>query len=419
MEKGDCKIFGHRENKRFRRRFGVSWGRFTLIVERAKTMRIVRDGPSPKTFGDIGNSATGVPCVPLELKILGWLRIDAKGCAFDAIAELTGMSLPTMQAFYHSFAERFVEEEKAEWIKYPRTYEDLRPSLVAYSVVGITGAVSSTDCVHVGWDRTPHGFKPNYVGKEKFSTVSYEVSCNRNKQILHVSQGHPGARNDLTIMKTDTYIQALCNGDLYDDITFELLDSHGEVVVVSKPFTITDNGYPKLRGLQCPIKTCTTMPEVAYSERAESVRKDIEGCFGILKVRFRILRSRILFQTQHKVDVCFTACCVKHNMNLVDDGLDKVWTEDSTWEIADDEVDENDIAQGLESLRVRDGGKALRNGEFVEGGGPPDRDIHEGELDSASHLKLRSALVVNFIRLKELGRVVWGGTSHQPTNSKW
>lgn len=79
METGDCKIDGHRENKRFRRRFGVSWKRFVLIVAKARTWRLSTDGDRKKTYGDVGNSATGVPCVPLELKILGWLRLNSKG----------------------------------------------------------------------------------------------------------------------------------------------------------------------------------------------------------------------------------------------------------------------------------------------------------------------------------------------------
>lgn len=334
------------------------------------------------------------------------------------------MSLPTMQAFYHSFGERFVQEERDVWIKYPLTLEELQDSLQAYALVGLTGCVSSTDCTHVHWDRVPFGLAPNYVGKEKYPTLSFEVSCNRNKEILHVSMGHPGARNDLTIAKTDEYIQALCFGDLYRGITFTLIGTDGKDVVVERPYSVVDNGYPKLRGLQCPIKACTTLQEVSYSERAESVRKDIEGCFGCLKARWRMLRSRISFQSHAKVDVCFNSCCILHNMNLKDDGLDQVWTSDRTWEIPEEDEDENDIAKGLEALRVRVRAVQLEKGEFVEGVGPPPRKLNDDDDDTqqdsiSAHLKLRTALVVNYDRLKTMGRIVWGGASRQPEASRW
>ena len=38
--------------------------------------------------------------------------MSAKGCSFDSIAELSGMSISTMQLFYHSFWEKFVKEFK-------------------------------------------------------------------------------------------------------------------------------------------------------------------------------------------------------------------------------------------------------------------------------------------------------------------
>ena len=334
------------------------------------------------------------------------------------------MSLPTMNAFYHSFGKRFIEEEQDVWIKYPLTFEELEDTLQAYALVGLTGCVSSTDCTHVHWDRVPFGFAPNYVGKEKYPTLSFEVSCDRNKKILHVTIGHPGARNDISISKTDEYIQALCFGDLYRGITFTLLGPDGEEVVVDRPYSVVDNGYPKVRGLQCPIKACTTLQEVAYSERAESVRKDIEGCFGVLKGRWRMLRSRILFQSHEKVEVCFNSCCILHNMNLQDDGLDQVWTSDRTWEIPEEDEDDNDIAEAREALRVRVGAEKLHKEGFVEGDGPPPRNV-DGDDDTdagsiSAHLKLRKALIVNFVRLKSLGRVVWSaGASRRPVDSRW
>ena len=87
-------------------------------------------------------------------------------------------------------------------------------------------------------------------------------------------------------------------------------------------YIIADNGYAKWRMFQAPIKSSSSMEELKWSTRLESVRKDVECFFGRLKIRFRILRSRILFQKQGYIDNVFYASCIMHNMLLKDDGLD-------------------------------------------------------------------------------------------------
>ena len=123
--KGECKIINHPQNKLFRRRFSVPYSMFKDIVT------VAREWPYCKgTMGDIGIDCTGVEGVPLELKILGALRMSAKGCSFDAIAELSGMSISTMHSFYHLFRERFITAFRETWISYPT--ESIFPTRPAF-----------------------------------------------------------------------------------------------------------------------------------------------------------------------------------------------------------------------------------------------------------------------------------------------
>lgn len=80
-------------------------------------------------LGDFRIDCRGNEGVPLELKILGALRMLAKGCSFDAIAELSGMSISTMQPFFHFFWNRFCEFYRETWIKYPKTPEEAADNL--------------------------------------------------------------------------------------------------------------------------------------------------------------------------------------------------------------------------------------------------------------------------------------------------
>jgi hypothetical protein len=89
---------------------------------------------------------------------------------------------------------------------------------------------------------------------------------------LHVTQGHPGTRSDKTIVKTDEFLQAMkSHAVLWDDVTFELYKSDGTITVVKGAYLISDNGYAKWRMLQAPIKSSSSMEELRWSTRLESL----------------------------------------------------------------------------------------------------------------------------------------------------
>ena len=69
--------------------------------------------------------------------------------------------------------------------------------------------------------------------------------------------------------------------------------------------------------------------EVRFSEWIESIRKDIECFFGILKKRFTVLMTGVRTHSIKKCDEVFLTCCALHNRLLYLDGLDQDWEEDS------------------------------------------------------------------------------------------
>lgn len=219
LQKGDCKDPFNRQYMVFRRRFGIPFDLFKIIVERARTWSF-NEGKTK--LGDDCKDCIGNAKVPLELKILGALRMSAKGCIFDAIAELSGMSIATMQNFFHQFWAKFNENFREEWIVYPTTAVEAADSLEIYRRLGFPGAVGSVDCTHVLWGRCPAQHHSAYSGKEKKPTVAYEVTVDHTRKILYVSIGHPGSRNDKTIVNTDEFVQKLKNKEILQDVEFEL-----------------------------------------------------------------------------------------------------------------------------------------------------------------------------------------------------
>ena len=279
LEKAECKIPGTREYKLFRRRFGVGFERYKIFCEATRTWNTTKD-----------IDAAGRAAVPLELKVLGALRMVCKGCAFDAIAELSGMSEQTMHRFFHSFWEQFVAHFKDLWIKYPKTAAEAARSMQMYKELGFPGAAGSVDCTHVWWGNCPAGLANLYTGKEKVPTIAYEVTIDHAGKCLFVSQGHPGSRSDKTIVKTDDFLQALRKKEiLWNDVTFQLYKADGSTFTARGAYLISDNGYAKWRMLQAPIKSSSSLDELIWSTRLESVRKNAEANFQPTEEALHIL----------------------------------------------------------------------------------------------------------------------------------
>ncbi|CAM9749108.1 unnamed protein product, partial [Ectocarpus fasciculatus] len=72
-----------------------------------------------------------------------------------------------------------------------------------------------------------------------------------------------------------------------------------------------------------PSKYPLSENDLLFSKRLESVRKDVECFFGILKGRFRILKLAMAYQSQERIDNVFFTCCILHNMLHT---FDTAWT---------------------------------------------------------------------------------------------
>lgn len=131
----------------------------------------------------------------------------------------------------------------------------------------------------------------------------------------------------------------------------------------------------------------STADEIAYREHVESVRKDIECFFGVLKGRFRILKLPLLYRGIHKLDSIFQTCCALHNMLHSYDGL-SLLEKDCDWGGKDGDLDPwVNLPEGEETLDD--------NARF---------NLDAFETDFAD---LQRKLVVNLAAMKKKGTVGW------------
>ena len=164
-----------------------------------------------------------------------------------------------------------------------------------FSQAGFNGCIGSSDGTHVPmlkcsqWaSNTNKGFKLNVPAR------TYNVTVDHSRRILHSTTGHPGTWNNKTLILFDDYICGVNEGNIHHDYIFHLYekDDAGKIVEIGYQgvWFIVDNGYLSWSCTIPPSGNGTTYEVIRFSEWLESIRKDVECTFGIMKGRFAILK---------------------------------------------------------------------------------------------------------------------------------
>ena len=159
------RIPGSSQARVFRTRFRVPFGLFELIV--SWTTAWVASKRKSET------DCSGRPAVPVSLLVLGVLRMLGRGTCTDGINELSDISETTMMTFFKSFCKYvtsqytcvlcilcclfffrwFRETVYPVWVHPPRNPAELAKAMGPYCAVGLNGAFSSSDVIHIHWGR--------------------------------------------------------------------------------------------------------------------------------------------------------------------------------------------------------------------------------------------------------------------------
>jgi hypothetical protein len=316
--------------KKFRSRFRVPWLLFkNFLLPACK---------NAKMFNQERESY-----ISIEFKILIGLRMLGKGNDCDTIEELSSIPKSTVNYIFNTFVKEFNSNFFAEHVYMPEGEERER-MMDVFARVGFPGAVGSMDVTHVRWYRCPKSDYNLCKGKYPFTTLASQAIVDHNRRILFMSDLYNGRENDKTItMDDDVTYQIVVMGKL-NDVTFKMYDAQGILKKYKGAYLIVDGGYQKYPCLIDPMHNACGHKETHWSEFLESVRKDVECTFGILKHRFRILRNGLECSSRDTANDIVKTCAILHNMLLVFDGLDEfTWEKDYDWENDDPEMSDSDI----------------------------------------------------------------------------
>jgi hypothetical protein len=256
----------------------------------------------------------------------------------------TNMSASSHLHFFNNFIVNMYSV-RSEYVFYPRTMEELQVTVHDYESQHLPGAGGSIDVVHVKWSNCPAGDYNKCKGKESFPSVAFECVTNNRRRVLGISPIQFGARSDKHIVRFDPTVE-LIKKQWYKDVEWEYYTADGELKKEKGIYFICDGGYLRWKSLICPYAGSEEIGQRGYfNTNLESIRKDVECTFGILKKRWRILDYGLHYYNMKKCEMVFTVCCIMHNI-LLDVGED----------------------QGLNYVNpVGRGGPIGRDGLFLEG----------------------------------------------------
>lgn len=253
--------------------------------------------------------------VKAELHVLGALCVLGHGLPFQVISTYSNVSKEEHRLFFHKFIDYFFENHR-NYIYLPRDADELRSVSGKYRAVGLPGAMGSKDVVHVKWSRAPAGDFNRCKGKESYPSIAFQCISNFERRIMGVSRAQYGTRNDKSIVRRDHNVHEVVAG-WYSTVEWEFFSLDGDVKTDTGYYLICDNGYLRWPTSICPyMHADKTSMEGYFSTNLESVRKDIECVFGIMKKRWKVLDHGFKFRSMAICEKIFYTCCCLHNEML-------------------------------------------------------------------------------------------------------
>ena len=250
-----------------------------------------------------------------ELLILGVLHVLGHNAPFRILKSSTEICYTVHRKIFHKFCKKMYSI-RDRYVFYPRTEEELSKIMERYEAMKLPGAAGSIDVVHLRWRHCPAGDANRCTGKEGYPTVAFEVISGFDREILGVSSIQFGSRNDKHIVKLDKTVAMIRKG-WYNAVKWRYTFGRVETGLATGIYLICDGGYLRWPSLMCPYQGASKASREGYfSSNIESVRKDVECVFGILKTRWKILESGIRFRDIERVEQIFNVCCMLHNMML-------------------------------------------------------------------------------------------------------
>jgi hypothetical protein len=251
-----------------------------------------------------------------ELLVMSALHLLVSGASFQLCKALCNISTLEVHKFFFLFLDAIVDM-KDEYVSLPQNLTELNQVSNYYKAVGLPGCVGSMDVVHVKWANCPADDYNRTKGKEGYPTLAFQCITDYNRRILSFYGPQFRTRNDKDIVKTYVNVKAIHTKQIFKNSCCHYYNAEGRVQFERGMYLICDNGYLRWPTSICPYaQVDKSTVEGFFSTNIESVRKDVEHNFGIMKKRWQILNNGFKYCDIKICEKIFITYCCLHNFLL-------------------------------------------------------------------------------------------------------
>jgi hypothetical protein len=151
------------------------------------------------------------------------------------------------------------------------------------------------------------------LGHKGSPTVILEAVASKDLRIWHAFFGMPGSHNDINVLQQSPVFDGIANGTT-PPVNFVVNGNS-----YNMGYYPADKMYPDWSTLVKTRSQPVNAKNRVYAKAQESLRKDRERTFGILRARFQLaMNSGRLWSTTDMNDIV-TTCVILHNMVVEDE----------------------------------------------------------------------------------------------------
>lgn len=162
--------------------------------------------------------------------------------------------------------------------------------------------------MHWGWKNCPTAWTGQFKGKEKGPTIVLEAVATKDAWIWHVFFGTSGSLNDINVLERAPLFQSSIDGTGWT-VQFQVQGN-----TYTNGYYLVDGIYPSWSNLIESKGHSSNQATKHFTKRQESIRKDIERAFGVLKSQFQIISNPALQWYPWDLSSIMKTCIILHNM---------------------------------------------------------------------------------------------------------
>lgn len=304
-------IWSRSDDTRFKKNFRITKGTFLFILAE------VREDLQRETTAE-------VPISP-EVRLAVCLYRLARGDYLHTIAELTGLGTSTVCMIVKEVSNVIISRLWQNFVSknFPNDLEKLKDIMVAFEehwqypccIGAVDGCHLPMKCPRGGQESAKeyHNFK-------NFYSIVLMAMVDSRQRFMWASSGFPGNSHDAIIFQSTKLYAAITE----DDIVAQVAKTQDGTDIY--PMIIGDSAFPFQTWLMKPYSNAVLTQEQRYfNYRLSRARMVVEGAFGQLKGRWRVLMRKNECD-ENTLKMMSLACVVLHNICIdLDDNMNKTW----------------------------------------------------------------------------------------------